>query len=96
MILGPHNTENEFTSEEKIKGGKSSNINQQCEKVEKRFSIKTKQKESECSELCSFVAEKVSNTKMYPCLPETERVRVTKGAGIILFIYLTFLSTESI
>ncbi|KAL3997910.1 PDZ domain (Also known as DHR or GLGF) family protein [Acanthocheilonema viteae] len=86
VISGSHKTEKKFISaiEEK-----SSNIIQQYEKVEKKSSIITKEKEKESSEVCSSMMEKVTNTNMYPSILETESsVTVMKGLDFSRFDHI--------
>ncbi|CAG9540331.1 unnamed protein product [Cercopithifilaria johnstoni] len=88
VISGSHNAEKKYIStvEENIKVEKFSKITQQYEKAEKKSPITTK----ENSEVCSSMMEKVSSTKMYPCIPETESsVGVMKGLDFSRFDHIT-------
>ncbi|VDK67095.1 unnamed protein product [Onchocerca ochengi] len=71
LILASQNTAKKSisTSEENIKVKKFSNAVRQSEKVERKSSVITKQKES--LEVCSSMTKKESNARMHSCLSET-------------------------
>ncbi|VDK70350.1 unnamed protein product [Litomosoides sigmodontis] len=93
VLLESRSVEKEFIStiEENIKVEKTSSITKQHEKVEKKSAIIMKQKGRESSEVSSSsVTERISNTKVYPFVPETESsVAIIKGLDFSRFDHIT-------